>query len=277
MSTPAPSVPNAKRLEGKVGIITGGARGIGEAAVRLFLSHGAKVVIADILDNLGEALCHELGEDVSYIHCDVTNEDDVCKTVDFTVEKYGKLDIMYNNAGIVDSLMPEILNTEKAKFERVLGVNLVGALLGAKHAARVMIPAGKGCILFTASVASEIGGFSSYAYSCSKTAIVGLMKSATAELGRFGIRVNCVSPYGVATHIADGLLPVEAVHFEGLLSKVGNLQGVVLKAEDIAQAAVYLASDDAKYVSGQNLLVDGGYTIVNPSLAMGFSSFLGQA
>ncbi|ERN16204.1 tropinone reductase-like 1 [Amborella trichopoda] len=266
------------RLDGKVVIITGGARGIGEATVRLFLAHGAKVVIADIRDNLGESLCHELGEDASYIHCDVTNEDDVRKTVDFTVEKYGKLDIMYNNAGTLDASIAEILNTEKAVFERVLGVNLVGALLGAKHAARVMIPASKGCILFTASVASQIGGFSSYAYSCSKAALVGLMKSAAAELGRFGIRVNCVSPYGVATHIADGLLPVEAVNMdtEDLLSKFGNLQGVVLKAEDIAQAALYLASDDARYVSGQNLFVDGGYTIVNPSLAIGFYSTLGQ-
>ncbi|ERN16203.1 hypothetical protein AMTR_s00030p00243810 [Amborella trichopoda] len=207
------------RLEGKVAIITGGARGIGEATVRHFLSHGAKVVIADVRDNLREALCHELGEGTSYIHCDVTNMDDVHKTVSFTVEKFGKLDIM-----------------------------------------------------------AIFGGFSTYAYACSKTAIVGLMKNAAVE---FGIRVNCVSPYGVVMHLTDGLVPVEVMNlnlnFEDLMSKVGNLQGVVLKAEDIAQAALYLASDDAKYVSGQNLFVDGGVTIVNPSLVMDYSSLLGQA
>ncbi|KAL4182963.1 hypothetical protein AMTRI_Chr11g152840 [Amborella trichopoda] len=228
------------RLEGKVAIITGGARGIGEATVRHFLPHRAKVVIADVRDNLREALCHELGEGTSYIHCDVTNEDDVHKTVSFTVEKFGKFDIMYNNAGIMDAVMPEILNTEKTEFERLLGVNLVGPFLG--------------------------------------TAIVGLMKNAAVE---FGIRVNCVSPYGVVMHLTDGLVPVEVMNlnlnFEDLMSKVGNLQGVVLKAEDIAQAALYLASDDAKYVSGQNLFVDGGVTIVNPSLVMDYSSLLGQA
>jgi NAD(P)-dependent dehydrogenase (short-subunit alcohol dehydrogenase family) len=135
------------RLEGKVALITGGASGIGECNARLFVQHGAKVLIADIQDDLGEALCKSLGsqESISYIHCDVTCDSDVKNAVDMAVSKYGKLGIMFNNAGIVGTCKaPRILAVEIEDFKRVLDVNLFGAFLGAKHSARVMIPAKKG-------------------------------------------------------------------------------------------------------------------------------------
>lgn len=253
------------RLEGKVAIITGGASGIGASTANLFHEHGAKVVIADVQDNLGLTIVDKLGENVSYIHCDVSNEDDICNLIDTTIAKHGKLDIMYNNAGILDSEYGRILESKKSDLERVLAVNLVGGFLGAKHAARVMVPQRKGCILFTASASASVAGMSSHAYAASKCGLVGLVKNLAAELGQYGIRVNCVSPYAVLTGMS-GLSGPDAARAEMLLSEIGNLKGHILKSEDVAKAALYLASDEANYVSGLNLLVDGGYSVVNPSL-----------
>ncbi|XP_058086919.1 (+)-borneol dehydrogenase 1-like [Magnolia sinica] len=268
MSSPAPAVP--KRLEGKVAIITGGASGIGESTARLFWANGAKVIIADIQDNLGNTICEQLGgENIAYVHCDVTDEEEVRNLVDFAVDKYGKLDIMYNNAGIMDPKTTSILTIEKSDLERVLRVNLVGSFLGTKHAARVMVPARKGCILFTGSSTASIACMNEHAYVASKRGIVGLAQNVTAELGQFGIRVNCVSPYAVATNFVKGALPDhDSEGFEKFMSQVGNLKGAVLKTDDVARAALYLASDDANYVSGLNLLVDGGFSIANPSVAL---------
>ncbi|KAI7997037.1 hypothetical protein LOK49_LG10G01337 [Camellia lanceoleosa] len=151
--------PIAKRLEGKVAIITGGASGIGECTARLFARHGAMLVIADVQDDLGLSICKDIGhENVTYVHCDVTSDYDVKNVVDIAISKYGKLDIMYNNAGIgsLDASILQPINYEK--FKRVFDVNVYGAFLGAKHAARAMIPAKKGVILFTSSLASVLSG-----------------------------------------------------------------------------------------------------------------------
>ncbi|XP_040996219.1 tropinone reductase-like 1 [Juglans microcarpa x Juglans regia] len=261
------SVPPSRRLEGRVAIITGGASGIGASTVHLFHEHGANVVIADVQDNLGQAIAEKFGEKVSYIHCDVSNEDDVCNLIDTTIAKHGQLDIMYSNAGIVDSPYMRILDSTKTDIERVLGVNLVGAFLGAKHAARVMIPQRKGCILFTSSASASIAGLSSHAYAASKSGVLGLARNLAAELGQYGIRVNCVSPYAVV--IGSGMVPLsaeEAAKTEMAVHEIGNLKGHILKAIDVAKAALYLVSEDANYISGLNLLVDGGYSVVNPSM-----------
>nr|QQM18976.1 secoisolariciresinol dehydrogenase 11 [Kadsura heteroclita] len=258
----------AKRLAGKVAIITGGASGIGASTARLFQKHGAKVVIADIQDDLGHALSQDLGPNVNYIHCDVTNDDDVRKTVDHAVASHGSLHIMFNNAGFAGSIYPSITEIEKEKFEKVLSINVVGAFLGAKHAARVMVPARKGSILFTSSMVSVLCVSPVHAYTASKHAVVGLAKSLGVELGEFGIRVNCISPYAVATPMMKKHFGMEAEGCEDLAARAANLKGVVLKAEDIADAALFLASDESKYVSALNLVVDGGFSIVNPSLSM---------
>ncbi|XP_073052511.1 (+)-borneol dehydrogenase 1-like isoform X2 [Primulina eburnea] len=255
------------RLEGKVAIVTGGASGIGASTVRLFFENGANVVIADVQDTLGQSLANKLDSSnthVCYVHCDVSNEDDIINLVDTTVSKFGHLDIMYNNAGIMNGASESILTTKKADLERMLSVNLVGALLGAKHASRVMVPNKKGCILFTASSTTKIAGIATHSYAVSKYGIVGLTNNLAAELGSHGIRVNCISPFGVLTGSDHSEEKVR--QFEAFMGAVGNLKGGVLRAEDIAKAALYLASDEASYVSGMNLVVDGGYSVVNPTL-----------
>ncbi|OWM79052.1 hypothetical protein CDL15_Pgr003223 [Punica granatum] len=258
------------RLESKVVIITGGASGIGASSATLFWEHGAFVVIADIRDELGQALVGKLGKRASYVHCDVSKEGDISSLVDTTVAKHGKLDVMYNNAGVVDRPWSSILESIKADMDRVVGVNLYGAFYGAKHAARVMVPRRGGCILFTTSSCTAISGFASHPYMASKCAIVGMAKSLAGELGQHGIRVNCISPHAVAgTRISSEMKGLEGMPAEAskeALGEMGNLKGQVLEPESIAQAALFLASDEANYVSGLNLLVDGGFSVVNPSL-----------
>ncbi|CAI9097653.1 OLC1v1027562C1 [Oldenlandia corymbosa var. corymbosa] len=259
-----------KRLEGKVALITGGASGIGECTAKLFSNHGAKVVIADIQNKLGQSLSQKLGSsDCTYVQCDVTNEDLIRDAVDKTIQSYGKLDIMFNNAGIVDDpSYPSILDTEKAKFERIMGVNVTGVFLGMKHAARVMIPARSGCIISTASIASGIGGSAPHAYTCSKHAVVGLTRNLAVELGKYGIRVNCLSPYTVETPLSTSFVGLTGAEFEHSVGLKSNLKGITLRADDVAKAALYLASDDGQCVSGQNLFIDGGQTIFNSACNM---------
>lgn len=255
-------------------MITGGASGIGECTARLFVKHGARVVVADIQDELGARLCAELGaESASYVHCDVTAEADVAAAVDHAVSLFGGLDIMFNNAGIGGAACHSIRESTKEDFERVLSVNLVGPFLGTKHAARVMVPAAAGgrrggCIIGTSSVSSAVAGAASHAYTCAKRALAGLTENAAAELGRHGIRVNCVSPAAAVTPLATGYVGLEGEAFEQAMEAVGNLKGVRLKVADIANAVLFLASDDARYISGHNLLLDGGFSIVNPSFGI---------
>ena len=250
-------------MEGKVAIITGGAQGIGETTVRLFIKHGANVIIADIADDAGHKLAHSLSPSATYIHCVVSKEEDVRTAVDLAMEKHGKLDFMINNAGIGDFHRDSVAEYEMEQFERIMNVNVKGVMHGIKHAARVMIPNRKGCIISTASIAGIVGGTTTYAYTASKHAIIGLTKNGAAELGKYGIRVNCVSPSLVATGLIMDFVGKGKDEVEAWGCGVGNLKGVILKAEDIAEADLYLASDESKYVSGHNLVVDGGFSVVN--------------
>ncbi|CAL5212314.1 unnamed protein product [Lathyrus oleraceus] len=223
-----------KRLEGKVALITGGASGIGEATARLFSQNGAKVVIADIQDDQGHSVCQELHKSsASYVHCDVTNEKDIENAVNTTVSKYGKLDIMFNNAGILGVNNTNILEYKLSDFQQVINVNVLGVFLGTKHAARVMIPAKR---------------------------VVGLTRNTAVELGAAGVRVNCVSPYLVATPLAKKYFNLDE---DECLSIYSNLKGANLLPKEVAEAALYLGSDESKYVSGHSLVIDGGFTIVN--------------
>ncbi|CAJ1884272.1 unnamed protein product [Sphenostylis stenocarpa] len=258
-----------RRLEGKVAVITGGASGIGKRTAEKFAEHGAKVVIADIQDELGHSVAESIGPSTCcYVHCDVTDENQVKNAVHKAVETYGKLDIMFNNAGIVDPNKHRIIDNDKEDFERVLSVNVTGVFLGIKHAAQAMIPARSGSIISTASISSYVGGAASHAYCCAKHAVVGLTKNAAVELGQFGIRVNCLSPYALATPLATKFVEADDEGLETIMNSLANLKGVTLKADDVANAALYFATDDSRYVSGHNLLIDGGFSIVNPSFHM---------
>ncbi|XP_068330644.1 (+)-borneol dehydrogenase 2-like [Pyrus communis] len=273
MTEQAGSLPSFQRLVGKVALVTGGATGIGESIVRLLHKHGAKVCLVDVQDNLGLQVCESLNGDpnICYLHCDVTVEDDVSRAVDFTVDKYGTLDIIVNNAGVTGSPCPDIRNADLSEFQKVFDINVKGVFLGMKHAARAMIPQKKGSIVSLSSVSSVQGGIGPHAYTGSKHAVLGLTKNVAAELGNHGIRVNCVSPYAVATNLALAHLQEDAriedgTGFRSFVSKNANLQGVELKVDDVANAVLFLASDESKYISGDNLMIDGGFTCVNHSL-----------
>lgn len=267
------SPPPSQRLHGKVALITGGATGIGESIVRIFHKHGAKICFVDIQDELGQRLSTTIGDDrVCYLHCDVTIEEDVRRAVDYTVDKFGSLDIMVNNAGVADPPCSDIRNAELSAFEKVFDINVKGVFLGMKHAARIMIPLKKGSIVSLSSVSSTTGGLGPHAYTGSKHAVLGLTKNVAAELGNHNIRVNCVSPYAVPTslslaHLHEDERTEDAINgFRVFVGKHANLQGIDLTAGDVAHAVLFLASDEARYISGNNLMVDGGFTSVNHSL-----------
>lgn len=251
-------------------LITGGASGIGEATARLFVRHGAKVVVADMQDDLGRALSEDIGSDgsVTFAHCDVTSESDMRNAVDGAVAKYGKLDIMFSNAGTSGPLNV-ISSTEYSDFKKVFEVNVLGALLSSKHAARVMIPERKGSIIFTSSVSSIMATSVSHLYPSSKHAVVGLANNLCVELGQYGIRVNCIAPFTTATPLLRNVQEMlDAANKEDPSGESANVEQSLLQPIDIAQAAVFLGSDESRYVSGINLAIDGGYTKFNPSFNM---------
>jgi len=256
------------RLEGKVALITGAASGIGEEAVRLFTENGAFVVVADVQDELGHQVVASIGpERASYHHCDVRDEKQVEETVNYTLEKYGSLDVLFSNAGIIGPLTG-ILDLDIDGLDNTMATNVRGVAATIKHAARVMVARNiRGSIICTTSAAASLGGTGPHAYTASKHALVGLVKSACGELGAYGIRVNSISPFGVATPLSCRAYNLEPSQVESNSCALANLKGIVLKARHVAEAALFLASDESAYISGHNLAVDGGFTVVNHSFS----------
>ncbi|KAH7570785.1 hypothetical protein ACOSP7_019211 [Xanthoceras sorbifolium] len=263
---------SSKRLMGKVAVITGGARGIGAATAQVFAQNGASVVIADILDELGMSLADSVGG--RYIHCDVTKEADVEAAVQLALAWKGRLDIIFNNAGI-GGPQGSITRLDMDQVKHVVSVNVNGNLHGIKHAARAMMKGGKGgSIICTSSSAAIIGGLGGHAYTLSKEAILGLMKSTACELGMHGIRVNCISPHGVPSEMLvnayrkflgkDDMSPEEVGKIVG--ERGSLLRGRSGSTEDVAQGALFLASDDSGYITGHNLVIDGGYTSASTTM-----------
>ncbi len=251
------------KLEGKVAVITGGASGIGGATVRLFIDQGARVVFSDILDDLGEKLAQELGPNAAYCHADVSQESEVEALVDFAVEKFGQLDCMYNNAGISGVTAPiEMIPTEG--FDKTMAIDLRGVFLGMKHGVRVMRPRESGSIITTASVAGLQVGHADHTYCAAKAAVIHLTRSVAMDAGESGIRVNCICPGWIATPILGKSVGLSQEAAEKTMEDVKNvLSGFQpLKRsglpKDIAQAALWLASDESTFVNGHALAVDGG-------------------
>lgn len=252
-------------LDGKIAVVTGGTSGIGEGIAKAFVLEGAKVVITGRREEEGRALEKQIG--VRFVRADVAIEADVRAMVDKTVEWFGRVDCLVNNAGI-PSPMTSITEIDVATIDQILAVNVRGVVLGIKHAAPVMIAQRSGSVINIGSVAGIRGGISAHIYSASKGAVQALTRSTAAELGEKGIRVNCISPGAIVTGIFGKNAGLEG-------SKADRVTGVVKEGfatiqpipraglpDDIAQAAVFLASDGSGFVNGQDIVVDGGMTSV---------------
>jgi xanthoxin dehydrogenase len=270
----------AGRLEGKVAAITGAASGFGAGATRRFIEEGGMVVMGDIQDDAGQALADELGDAAVFVHCDVTVEDEVANMVDTAVSKYGQLDIMYNNAGVVGAVGP-IATCPADEWKRTIDIHVNGCFYGCKHAARVMIPRESGSIISMSSTAGIMGGLGPHAYTAAKHAIIGITKSVAAELARHGIRANCISPAGMATPMVAATMgdhtDLEATRKN--LAANSPLKGRPGLPEDVVNAVLWLASDESGYTSGLTLTTDAGITIgsTNPSPFAEYQPFMGEA
>ena len=252
----------AGRVSGKVAIITGAASGLGEATARLMHAEGALVLLTDIQDDRGQRVTAELGDRARYLHCDVTAEADVAAAVDTAVREFGRLDCMVNNAGIIGA-HGGIDEIPLEEYEFTMAVLLRSVFLGTKHAARVMKQQHSGVIVNTASIGGLLGGLGPHIYVAAKGAVIALTRNVAAELGAWSIRVNAIAPgkiltpMNAATIVGDPDAMDEAR--EAFRTRT-PLRGRIGVADDIAQAALWLASDDAGFVSGQTLVVDGGLT-----------------
>ncbi|CAI0438126.1 unnamed protein product, partial [Linum tenue] len=261
-------------LQGKVALITGGASGIGAAAARLFAGNGAKVIIADVQFRIGP-----LRRRRNQLHLSpprhlppMRRQQRIRRPLRrrrrrFAPREAGHHVQQRRRHGEPNGF--KITEQDSRDLDRVMGVNVFGAFFCAKHAARVMIPHAarvmipekSGVILFTASSVTTTFGNAPHAYTASKHAVVGLMKNLTVELGGYGIRVNSVSPDGVPTPMAMKAMGMDRKAVQELGSQRASLKGTMLDENDVAEAAMYLASEESKFVSGLNLVVDGGYNL----------------
>ena len=242
------------RVNGKVAIVTGAARGQGAAEAELLVQEGARVMLTDILDAEGEALATELGENACYMHHDVCNEDEWIKVVEATEEKFGPVNVLINNAGILK--LNQLTDTPLDEYMQVINVNQVGVFLGMKIVAGSMKKAGGGSMVNISSIDGLVGMTYGTAYVASKFAVRGMTKVAALELGQFGIRANSIHPGGVNTKMVTDL-------GMGGDSDEGNMftrvpLGRMGESPDIANLALFLASDDSSYSTGGEFLIDGG-------------------
>lgn len=257
-------------LAGKVAIVTGGARGIGKASVELFASEGARVVIADIEVGGGEMLARSLGGNVAFHRTDVTREAEVEALVGYAIEQFGGLDVMFNNAGGGGISDVPFVERDFSEYEKVIALNLRGPMLGMKHAARHMAKRGGGSIINTCSTAGIFPGIGIPFYRAAKAGLLQVSKSLALELSPQGIRVNCITPGPVTTDTFGTKLGIseekagriEKLIAEGLLAMQALKQPI--RPSDIAQGALYLASERSSRVTGHNLVISAGNGLGDP-------------
>jgi 3alpha(or 20beta)-hydroxysteroid dehydrogenase len=242
-------------LNGKVALITGAARGQGAAEARLFAQRGAKVMLCDLLDAEGQAVAAEIGANAAYLHLDVSSESDWKQVVKATVEKFGKLDVLVNNAGIVKVTALEACPLQE--YLQVVQINQVGVFLGMRAVVEPMKQVGGGAIVNISSIDGLIGMTGGTAYCASKFAVRGMTKVAALELGKYGIRVNSIHPGGILTPMVTGA-GLNAEMASEIFGKVPLRR--IGQPEEIATLAAYLASDEASYSTGSEFIADGGLT-----------------
>jgi 3(or 17)beta-hydroxysteroid dehydrogenase len=246
------------RLEGKVALITGAAHGMGETEAKMFAKEGAKVVVADILEAEGQqavAGLAEVGGEAIFVRLDVTKEEEWQKAVETTVARFGKLNILVNNAGISGSSSAGLLDT--AAWDTVMEVNAKGVFLGLKYAIPAMQQAGGGSIVNISSISGFVGqDYIHMAYNASKGAVRIMTKSAAVQYAKDGIRVNSVHP-GVMPPMRTSRVAANAEHRQRMLAKVP--MGREGRREEVGYAVLFLASDEASYITGTEVVVDGGY------------------
>ncbi|WP_093422001.1 glucose 1-dehydrogenase [Saccharopolyspora flava] len=236
------------RVEGKVAVITGGARGMGAAHARALIAEGGRVVIADVLDEQGQALAEELGEAARYAHLDVTRPEDWERVTEFAVAEFGLLDVLVNNAGIVNGSAIEHFDLDH--WQQIVDVNLTGTFLGLRAAVEPMKAAGGGSIVNVSSIEGLRGSAWAHGYVATKWAVRGLAKSAAVELAAHGIRVNSLHPGMVRTPMTADL-PEDII--KAPLGRAAD-------PEEVAAFVVFLASEESSFATGSEFVVDGGAT-----------------
>mgnify|MGYP000331541084 FL=1 len=250
------------KLKDKVALVTGGASGIGEGTVRKFVEEGARCVVVDLQIERAQSLVEELGDACLAFAADVASEEDVAGAVDFSVEKFGKLDIVFNNAGILGSVGP-IKDISSDGWHRTIDVLLSSVFFGIKHATRVMEGNG-GVIINTASTAGVRAGLGPHIYTAAKHGVIGLSQSVAPELGPKGIRCNVICPGGTVTGLTARLAVGDHTNLEEATKVIGsaNPMGRGGRVEDIANAVCFLASSEASFVNGAVFVVDGGGEVI---------------
>jgi NAD(P)-dependent dehydrogenase (short-subunit alcohol dehydrogenase family) len=249
------------RLEGKVALITGGASGMGKVASSLFAAEGAKVVLTDVSDDAGEAVAAEIqkaGGQAAFVHADISKEDDAKSMVEAAVSRFGRLDVLYNNAGIMMGTDGSVDTTDESVWDKTLAINVKGVAFGCKYGVPAMIAGGGGSIINVASFVAWMGAATSQtAYTASKGAVLAMTREIAVEYARKGVRCNALCPGPIDTPLLAELLSDPARRQRRF---VHIPMGRLGQAEELAKAALFLASDDSSYMTGASLIVDGGIT-----------------